>query len=90
MSKSYFRKMLNDFIDAFWQGCQILMIFVIPFFFLGSHIADIILVNDKVKADGMELLVYYAVRQGDFAISFILMLMLIKFFYKIHEKKYSM
>lgn len=87
MSKSYFRKKLDDFKDGFWQWCQILLIAAIPIFFLESHIADNILVNDKVKADGVELLVYYAVRQGDLAVSILLTLMLIKFFYKIHDKK---
>lgn len=87
MSKSYLRKMLDDFKDASWQWCQILMIPAIPVFFLWNHITGIILVNDKVKADSMELLVFYAVRQGDFAVSILFVLMLIRLFYKIHDKK---
>ncbi|MDD6133654.1 MAG: hypothetical protein PUB49_02930 [Selenomonadaceae bacterium] len=74
-------------MDSLWQWIQIIMIFTIPILLWKSNIADIIQVGNKVKANSIELLIYYAVRHGDLAVSIFLMFMLVKIFYKINEKK---
>ena len=85
--KKFFYKQFNDLCDAFWQLCQFFLMAFIPIFFLNSHVTNIIQVNDKIKPNSIELLIYYAVRQGDFVVSLFFVLTLIKFYHKMNENK---
>ena len=85
--KLHFHKYYNDFCDSLWQCCQLFLIVLIPIYFTNSSVADIINVNDKINVNGVEILIYYAVRQGDFVVSLFFVLMLIRLYYKINENK---
>lgn len=85
--KSYIHRIKESILDGFCQWCEVLIVAAIPIFFYDSHIADVLQANENIKPNGYEFLFHYAVRNGDFAVCVFLMVMVVKFFYEIHDKK---